>query len=273
MLCSSLHIKGQIISSPTRHWFGGGYTGKIYFVVDDEDTTVHEYIRLYGRENVKIFHKSNDFDPGDNLTGHKGVPVYARNQCFRFAKELGLKYFVELDDDYPRIDFRYERDGKLRSKPVKDFDRLFCAMCEYLRMGDIYCLAFAVVGDFIGGVNGKYKNGMYQNARNSFFCCTDKSFEFLGRINEDVTTPAYYNSLGKLFFTVLDVQVTLYDHDKNTGGSTEQYREVNTYWNYFYPVLWRPCAIKMKMGKNGFNKHVNWNNLLPKIINEKWRKD
>ena len=34
----------------------------------------------------------------------------------------------------------------------------------------------------------------------------------------------------------MGVQVTLYDHEKNKGGSTEQYREVNLYWNYFYHV-------------------------------------
>lgn len=54
--------------------------------------------------------------------------------------------------------------------------------------------------------------------------------------------------------------------------STEQYREVNLYWNYFYPVLYVPSAISVAYGKTGFIKRVRWNNLLPQIINEKWRK-
>lgn len=77
---------------------------------------------------------------------------------------------------------------------------------------------------------------------------------------------------GRLFFTFMGVQVTLYDHEKNKGGSTEQYREVNLYWNYFYPVLYVPSAISVAYGKTGFIKRVRWNNLLPQIINEKWRK-
>jgi hypothetical protein len=251
----------------------GGYTGRVYFIVDDEDPTVDEYKKNFGENSVEIFHKKNNFDLGDNLEDHKGVPVYARNACFDIAEKIGITYFVQMDDDYPKIDFRYKEKGKLKSRPVKNFDRLFTAMCIYLDIENIYCLAFAVTGDFIGGVNGKYREGMYQNARNTFFCRTDKKFEFLGRINEDVTTPAWNNSRGKLFFTILSIQVTLYDHEKNTGGSSEQYRDVNLYWNYFYPVLWEPSAISIRMKKKGFIKHVKWNNLIPKIVNEKWRKE
>lgn len=216
----------------------GKYTGKIIFVLDDGDDTIDAYCEKYGKENIQVFHKYEDFDIGDNLTDHKGVPVYARNICFKIAREKGYKYFVQLDDDYPKIDYRYVKDGKLKAKPVSDFDKLFEAMCKFMEPEAISCVAFAVAGDYIGGANGRYRDGLYRNARNSFFCRTDRPFEFLGRINEDVTTPAVNNMLGRLFFTFMGVQVTLYDHEKNKGGSTEQYREVNLYWNYFYPVLY-----------------------------------
>lgn len=97
---------------------------------------------------------------------------------------------------------------------------------------------------------------------------TQETHSFAGRTDLFVN-----NMLGRLFFTFMGVQVTLYDHEKNKGGSTEQYREVNLYWNYFYPVLYVPSAISVAYGKTGFIKRVRWNNLLPQIINEKWRKD
>lgn len=250
----------------------GNYTGKVYFIVDDEDDTLDKYISKYGKENVKVFHKSEWFDIGDNLKDHKGVPEYARNECFRIAKELGLKYFVQLDDDYSSITYRYIKGGELKSKNVNNFNELFEAMCRFLKLKQIYCVAFGVQGDFIGGIHGKYKNGLYRNARNSFFCKTEQPFEFLGRINEDVTTPAYNNMLGRLFFTTLDVCVTLYDHEKNSGGSTDQYKEVNTYWNYFYPVLWCPSAIYIKEARGEFIKHIRWKNLLPQIVSSRWKK-
>lgn len=94
----------------------GNYTGKIIFVLDDGDNTIDAYCEKYGKENIQIFHKYEDFDIGDNLTDHKGVPVYARNICFKIAREKGYKYFVQLDDDYPKIDYRYVKDGKLKAK-------------------------------------------------------------------------------------------------------------------------------------------------------------
>lgn len=250
----------------------GGYTGKVFFVVDDGDDTVDEYCRLYGVENVLVFHKEDSFDLADNLADHKAVPVYARNQCFRLAREKGIAYFVQLDDDYPTIDFRFEFGGRLVKAPVKCFDRLFEAMCGFLSLDSIYCVSFAVAGDYIGGLEGKFREGIYQNARNSFFCKTRQPFEFLGRINEDVSTPAVNNNLGRLFFTVMGVQVTLYDHEKNKGGSTELYQNVNLFWNYFYPVLFQPSAISIRGSQKGFTKHIAWNALLPKILNEKWSK-
>lgn len=192
----------------------GKYTGKIIFVLDDGDDTIDAYCEKYGKENIQVFHKYEDFDIGDNLTDHKGVPVYARNICFKIAREKGYKYFVQLDDDYPKIDYRYVKDGKLKAKPVSDFDKLFEAMCKFMEPEAISCVAFAVAGDYIGGAKGRYRDGLYRNARNSFFCRTDRPFEFLGRINEDVTTPAVNNMLGRLFFTFMGVQVTLYDHEK-----------------------------------------------------------
>ena len=250
----------------------GNYTGKIYYILDDEDETIEEYYKNYGKENCIVFHKEAWFDIGDNLTGYKGVPEYARNECFRIAKELGIDYFVELDDDYKKIMYRYEKDGKLAHRDVDNFDELFKATIKLLDIDNIYCVAYGVEGDFIGGLSGKYKERFYRNARNSFFCKTDKEFRFLGRINEDVTTPAYHNMIGKLFYTILSVQVNLFDHKKNVGGSTDQYKEVNTYWNYFYPVLWCPSAIKIKEKDGEFIKKIEWNNLLPQVINKRWKK-
>ena len=190
----------------------GNYTGKLYFIVDDEDDTLNRYIELYGSENVILFHKSEWFDIGDNLKDHKGVPVYARNECFGIAKRLGLNYFVQLDDDYPVILYRYEDHGKLAKKNIDNFDLIFDAFCDFLSLSQITCIAFAVNGDFIGGLNGKFRKKITFGARNSFFCKTDSPFEFLGRVNEDCTTPAWNNSIGNLFLTIHDIMVFLKDH-------------------------------------------------------------
>lgn len=41
--------------------------------------------------------------------------------CFKFAKELGYDYFIELDGDYQYLDGRYESNNKLCSMIIHDY--------------------------------------------------------------------------------------------------------------------------------------------------------
>ena len=86
-----------------------GYTGKIYFVVDNEDKCIEQYQNNFGKENVKVFNKklmADKIDEANNFDNRK-VIVHARNYCFELANELGYKYFIHLDDDYYEIDYKF----------------------------------------------------------------------------------------------------------------------------------------------------------------------
>ena len=88
-----------------------GYTGRIYLMVDDEDKQIDDYKRLYGDE-VIVFSKQKAMDmtdAGDNFKRRNSV-VYARNYNFTVADELGLKYFLQLDDDYTNFAFAFDND-------------------------------------------------------------------------------------------------------------------------------------------------------------------
>lgn len=68
-----------------------GYTGPIYLVIDTDDEQGEEYIKRYGRDRVLIFDKKEEealMDTGD-IEGSMKCVVFARNVCFRFAKNLG----------------------------------------------------------------------------------------------------------------------------------------------------------------------------------------
>ena len=57
-----------------------GYTGPIYIVVDNEDSTVDKYIEIFGEENVVVFNKpfiSNTFDTCDNQDNRKAIVMHA----------------------------------------------------------------------------------------------------------------------------------------------------------------------------------------------------
>ena len=79
-----------------------GYTGMIYFIVDNTDDTLPQYEKNFGAENVKVFDKkyyADRVDEGNNFDNTK-VICHARNACFDIAKNLGIKYFFQFDDDY-----------------------------------------------------------------------------------------------------------------------------------------------------------------------------
>ena len=127
-----------------------GYTGKIYFIIDDEDEQAEEYKKNFGADRVIIFDKQAAYDRADtmdNFNDHRAI-IYARNECWRIAEELGLKYFLMLDDDYKSIDYRYEEDGKLKYKPSHDFDRVFEDMIQFLEVSGADTVAFCQGGDF-----------------------------------------------------------------------------------------------------------------------------
>ena len=204
-----------------------GYTGKIYIILDNEDNTADKYITNFGKENVVIFDKSvaaKTFDVGDNFTNHRGV-VYARNAVFGIAKELGYKYFVAFDDDYTSFRFRHEKGGSLASIDMKNLDKVFGAFFDFLNTPtkhEIYTVAMAQGGDFIGGVSGGvWKNEFKRKAMNVFFLDADKPFEVLGRINEDVNTYVRHGHTGALFFTIVKACVTQKQTQANKGGKLE----------------------------------------------------
>ena len=102
------------------------YTGKYYIILGNDDPTINEYIDKYGNDKIIVFDKEEQarlVDTCDNFDKRK-VILYARNFCFDIAKELGYKYFLQLDDDYTGFEYRYEEDDKFKVLPVKEFDTL-----------------------------------------------------------------------------------------------------------------------------------------------------
>lgn len=254
-----------------------GYTGKIYLVIDDEDEQAERYKELY-EGNVIVFEKEKYLrltDTGDN-GGNRGVVVAARNAVFDIARGLGLDYFVELDDDYTSFQIRYEDNGKLRGKTIKDLDSVFDAYIEFLEASGAMTVCFSQGGDFIGGAdNGNWRGKIRRKAMNAFFCKTDRPFEFFGRLNEDLTMSTVYGNRGELIMTVSDVCLNQGTTQENAGGLTEAYVEFGTYLKSFYSVIFSPQAVKVKtMGEKSRRIHhaVDWNLCAPMILNEKWRK-
>ena len=239
-----------------------GYSGKWYMVIDDEDDMADDYRRNFGEEHIVTFCKQEAVDRADtmdNLDEHRAI-LYARNESFRIARDLGLKYFLMLDDDYSDFLFRFPEGKKLASKTPrgKTLERIFEAMLGFLDASGAATVAFAQGGDFIGGLRGgNFKKRLLRKAMNSFFYTT------LG-------------SRGELFFTFVDVHIIQIPTQSLGGGMTAAYRESGTYLKTFYSVMSMPSCIKVGMmySKNSRIHHrIDWECCVPKILNEKYRKE
>ena len=253
-----------------------GYTGDWYLIIDNEDKMADEYYKNYG-DKVIMFDKkaiSLTFDTAD-LSDDRRAIVYARNACFQIAKELGIKYFVEFDDDYTSFNLRYPKDGKLVARMLDNLDDIFEMMLDFLEDTQALTVCFSQGGDHIGGLTGRWKKGLIRKVMNSFFCRTDRPFQFLGRVNEDVNTYTYLGSKGELMLTTTDLMLVQLQTQSNQGGMTDLYLDSGTYLKSFYTVMYMPSAVEIReMGtaNRRLHHHVKWNNCVPMILNERYKK-
>ena len=254
------------------------YNGDWFIVIDNEDKTANEYYEKYGKDKVIMFdklEKSKEFDTADNFDDRRTI-VYARNACFDIAEKLGYRYFLELDDDYTSLGFRKVKDDKFIEIHSRNANSLFEAMLRFLDDTGAMTVALAQGGDFIGGSQSSFfRKGISRKAMNTFFCDVEKRFNFIGRVNEDVNTYVRMGNIGRLLLTVSKASITQVTTQASTGGMTEQYLDSGTYVKSFYTILFMPSSVKIRM-MGGSNKRlhhsVSWNNTVPKIMNERYKK-
>jgi len=255
-----------------------GYTGKVYFIIDNEDKTAEDYINKYGKSNVIIFDKlkeSKTTDSGDNFNNRKAI-VYARNACFEIAKNLGVKYFLQLDDDYTDFRYKFNAKGEYGNWPIKNIDNILDILLDFYKKIPAKSIAMAQGGDFIGGGESSMSIlKLRRKCMNTFLCSTERPFKYCGTMNEDVTTYTKLGSNGFLFFTLTNVAINQLATQSVTGGMTEVYKEGGTYIKSFYSIMYHPSSITVKlMGTEHKRLHhsVKWVNTVPLILNEKYKK-
>lgn len=254
-----------------------GYTGPIYLLVDDEDSTAEEYKAKYGNE-VVIFSKSeaaSKLDIMDNRTEDKRAITYARNASYDVARRLGLTYFLQLDDDYLAWKWRYgdNQNHNSRTPTTHRLDALIIALLKFYKKTPFASIAFAQGGDFMGGHNSGIGNAVIRRRKcmNSFFCSVDRPVKFKGRMNEDVNAYVGLGSQGVLFLTVPNVSLEQKATQSNDGSLTELYAELGTYPKSFASVMVMPSAVKVSfMGEvhRRMHHHVKWRHAVPMIIKE-----
>lgn len=257
-----------------------GYTGKVVFVLDDEDKTRKKYEKNFGAENVVTFSKREIAQRFDEVCkGDRRTIVYARNACFDIAERLGYKYFIELDDDYTFFSYVFiGSNGKpiTRGKKTRSLDLILSQTMRFFAENKMLTsIAYSQGGDYIGGLSHKNAECAKRKAMNSFFCSTDRRFYFIGRINEDVNTYTSLGQVGAVFLQIPFFSLNQKQTQQNKGGMTDVYLDSGTYLKSMFSVVVCPSAVSVSlMGckKKRIHHQVRWNNCCPKIIDEKYRK-
>ncbi len=260
-----------------------GYTGRIVVVIDNEDKQADAYRAKYGAE-VYQFDKadvSTRMDEGDNFGDRRAI-VYARNASFEIAEKLGIRYFVQMDDDYHAFLYRIYDENRqtyaLRGGwSIYSLDAVIAAMLRFYIRSGATSIAMAQGGDFIGGKENQnaVSPTLKRKCMNSFFCSLDRPFRFVGRVNEDVNTYTALGSRGSVFFTVPLLSLEQGTTQANAGGMTELYLDSGTYVKSFYTVIYAPSCTKVSvMGRYNKRLHhrIKWQNAVPLIVPERVRK-
>lgn len=262
-----------------------GYTGKVFIVIDDEDKTADEYRARFG-DKVLQFCKSEiaaRIDEGNNFNDRRAI-IYARNVCWDLARQVGCRYFIQLDDDYTSFQIRHNSALEYVYCILRRCaDRYFTELLDFYLKTPCVSIALSQGGDHIGGEGTNGKGGQHnpslrRKCMNSFICDVDKPLQFFGHLNEDVNTYVVRSRRGDLFFTVIQAQLVQMQTQANAGGMSDIYLDSGTYVKSFYTVMYAPSCVRVgtmgdpRGGRVRVHHKINWHHTAPKILREEWKK-
>lgn len=258
------------------------YSGPWFLLIDDRDEKVEEYKTVHGPEHVIVFSLADvaaSFDTGSNLPDG-GCVVYARVAAEQAARNLGYRYYLQLDDDYTHFTYRFTDRLEYTSRgiPWPNLDVIFSLMLRFLKnCPQIHTVALAQGGDFMGGALNGYIKALQtkRKAMNSFFCDVERPVPFTGRMNEDVNMYTEGARRGVLALTILQVDLNQLDTQTQCGGMTDVYVESGTYVKSMYSVIRCPSAVRVSMlgyVERRLHHRVNYEACAVKIVRETHRK-
>lgn len=250
-----------------------GWTGPIKIAVSSDEPELEKYKARFG-DDVIVFDKADAMSETDAMTSSPRADcvVYARNQCWKIADELGWEYFIELDDDYDLFVLRKPVGRVLKGIEVKDLDEIFAAMEEFVDVSWAKAVCMSQGGDFMGGASGNSAHRLVsRKMMNVYVCRSDRPFKFRGEMNEDVVACVDLCQHGDLCLTYFPMSINQKRTQSNTGGLTDIYLDNGTYVKSFMSVMAAPSCVKIAaMGGTHMRIHheVEWRYCAAKIVRE-----
>ena len=251
-----------------------GYTGDIRLVIDDEDPKFDEY--TYLGYNLVVFHKQDYVDSLDigmsKENPQLAAVLYARAAVEDYARQIGLEYFIVMDDDIYGFRYRIPQGDKLCSRPVENFDALIDNYIQFMKVSNSLCLSFAHDGSFIGGVSSIEKILERRSCHTIFLRDVSKVFEWKFAVNEDYVSSLLYANIGKLMLTLPFVQRNISGMNDRQEGMHDLYENTTDFQRAFYNVIACPWTCVVTTYKDHYVVRTDKKTAYPKIISEKYRR-
>lgn len=270
-------------------------TAKRYVVCSDDDPTIDEYRKLFGKDTVVVFSKeeaerTTGMDLMDCYYGehnNKKGTVWARNIQYKLARQLGYRWFMMFDDDYITYHiknvFKDKRGWEYLDSRCDFFDDTYDKFC--LKMFDVlnstpwlYTVASPQAADYTGGVTSQFVKNEYKfKAMNVFWFDCEKEMRFYGRLNDDVSSYVLNGSRGELSLTMFGPEIRQLPTQQTAGGMTDIYKYFGTYMKSLYSSMIFPSGVYLNIyGGHHYTMRIHhmisWKHTIPKIIDEKFCK-
>ena len=249
--------------------------------------TIDGYKENFGEDHCIVFSKeaaAKQFDVMDNMK-ERNVIVFARNVCNDIARDLGIKYFAEFEDDYLQFTYRIPEGESLRACSVPDFDACCELMLNFVDnisavQPNFRTIAWAQAGEMQGGTNGYvWKIKVKRKAMNTFFFKVPDDpkddVKFIGRMNDDCNSYISDGKTGGLWFQIPNVNLVQSLTQQTKGGNAVAYKKWGTYLKSFYSVMLRPDCVKIGVlgeGHPRIHHKIDWKYCVPKIISDRYKK-
>ncbi len=255
-----------------------GYTGDLYLVIDDTDIQKDWYIEKYGVNNVLVFRKQlyvAKTDVCQPVPSYKAV-VFARNAVEDFARNMGYKYFMVVDDDVTNLRLRYDVNGSLKSAKLTGcIDDILQCIVQYIEETGVACVTFGFTNTYRGGVASVRKF----TSRNRF--CAElfirnvaKPVRWRANFVEDLVTSIDLGIRGDVCLQFVPIQLELcMSEGTRQGGMSEAYNSIGKYKFYSMPSMIYPNCVSVVFDGAKWKTRTRAEYSVPKIISSRYRKE
>ena len=256
-----------------------GYTGKIWLVLDDTDSTIQQYIDNYGAENILIFDKNyfiNDSDTGTDKLFDKCI-LYAKNAVEYVANYWGLKYFAIADDDIKNLCVRYIDGDKLRRFNIDtNFDLYLQGYLDFLESTNMAAVGFGTANSYFSGVDTFSFSSLDKLRIVYQFVIRSIRYDIKWRsfMNEDSVTSILHSNWGQYMLINPSIMqtTTVIGETSDAGGMHETYQVNNSLRRCLITMIFAPNCIHPYKYKGSYVLKIDRANAFPKIISGAYKK-